>query len=388
MRSGLAVYRKTQKRQVYESLQKTITDPARSLGERLPGIKELARRFDTSPRTVQSALEELEAKGYVEMRHGSGTFIRSQHRPMTMKDTVAVCMETRAHLYADLAAELVNALNERRLVPLTVDMQSPAAEALLTRMVHAEVECFLVHAWMPDFLKVLESAGVHRLKPIISFVGAARARDWPRLYEVRTDYDAGGRSVARHLHAAGHRRVLLLGPPTAQWEWNHPDTGRNANPGVSFIEEWGRLGGELETMVSESAHGREGQRSEPAASDVPDAIRNAGGVRSVPFLLNEDRFVAALKAPNAPTAVFGIMDLQAWNAQQIIRARLPEREGEIEIVGYYDTPWSRAGSPPLSTVSLELPKMVEAAMAMLETLRAGGEPEEKTVVVTPRLVLR
>jgi GntR family transcriptional repressor for pyruvate dehydrogenase complex len=45
------------------------------LGERLPTIMEMARRFDVGHPTVREALKKLETIGMVEIRHGSGVYV-------------------------------------------------------------------------------------------------------------------------------------------------------------------------------------------------------------------------------------------------------------------------------------------------------------------------
>jgi DNA-binding LacI/PurR family transcriptional regulator len=60
----------------------------------------------------------------------------------------------------------------------------------------------------------------------------------------------------------------------------------------------------------------------------------------------------------------------------------------VEVVGYYDTPWSRAGNPPFSTVSLDLPRVVSETMRIMEQVETGGEPDPAEVKVAPRLVVR
>ncbi|HKW89630.1 MAG TPA: GntR family transcriptional regulator [Candidatus Acidoferrales bacterium] len=44
-------------------------------GERLPSTRELARRFRLHANTVSAGYRELEAQGWVELRHGSGVFV-------------------------------------------------------------------------------------------------------------------------------------------------------------------------------------------------------------------------------------------------------------------------------------------------------------------------
>ncbi len=45
-------------------------------GEALPSVRELARRLRVNPATVAQAYKELAAEGFVETRHGAGTFVK------------------------------------------------------------------------------------------------------------------------------------------------------------------------------------------------------------------------------------------------------------------------------------------------------------------------
>jgi GntR family transcriptional regulator len=45
-------------------------------GEALPSVRSLAQRIRVNPATVVQAYRELELDGFVEMRHGAGTFVR------------------------------------------------------------------------------------------------------------------------------------------------------------------------------------------------------------------------------------------------------------------------------------------------------------------------
>ncbi|HEV2763143.1 MAG TPA: GntR family transcriptional regulator [Pyrinomonadaceae bacterium] len=46
-------------------------------GERLPSTRELARRFRIHPNTVSAAYRELERRGWLELRKGSGVYVRA-----------------------------------------------------------------------------------------------------------------------------------------------------------------------------------------------------------------------------------------------------------------------------------------------------------------------
>ncbi|HEX4681247.1 MAG TPA: FadR/GntR family transcriptional regulator [Gemmatimonadaceae bacterium] len=57
------------------------------LGERLPTIMEMARRFGVGHPTVREALKKLEAVGAIEIRHGSGVYVtRTQDVLMVASD--------------------------------------------------------------------------------------------------------------------------------------------------------------------------------------------------------------------------------------------------------------------------------------------------------------
>jgi GntR family transcriptional regulator len=45
-------------------------------GDALPSVRQLAGRLRVNPATVVQAYRALEAEGFVEMRQGSGTFVR------------------------------------------------------------------------------------------------------------------------------------------------------------------------------------------------------------------------------------------------------------------------------------------------------------------------
>src|SRR5437868_3938340 len=45
-------------------------------GERLPSTRELARRFRIHPNTVSAAYRDLERAGWLEVRKGSGVYVR------------------------------------------------------------------------------------------------------------------------------------------------------------------------------------------------------------------------------------------------------------------------------------------------------------------------
>lgn len=61
---------------VIESLRRDITSARLPLGSRLPNERELAAHYGVSQPTVREAVRALDAMGLVQVRHGSGVFVR------------------------------------------------------------------------------------------------------------------------------------------------------------------------------------------------------------------------------------------------------------------------------------------------------------------------
>jgi len=49
-------------------------------GEKLPSVRELARRYKIHSNTVSAAYRDVETRGWLEARKGSGVYVRDQHR--------------------------------------------------------------------------------------------------------------------------------------------------------------------------------------------------------------------------------------------------------------------------------------------------------------------
>lgn len=82
MRAGRHVKRSFEpvlKQSLSDRLAREIRDSIQSgkyqLGDRLPPIMEMAKRFEVGQPTIREALKKLEAIGVVQIRHGTGVFV-------------------------------------------------------------------------------------------------------------------------------------------------------------------------------------------------------------------------------------------------------------------------------------------------------------------------
>jgi DNA-binding transcriptional regulator YhcF (GntR family) len=84
-------------------------------GQRLPSTRDLSRRFGIHANTASAAYRELETQGWVQLRHGSGVFVRT-----TRPETSFSLEMSIDQMIADLAAKArklgaSDALLKRRL---------------------------------------------------------------------------------------------------------------------------------------------------------------------------------------------------------------------------------------------------------------------------------
>jgi len=57
-------------------------------GEALPSVRELAKRLRVNPATVAQAYRDLASEGFVETRHGAGTFVKEVSSGRKAKEKV------------------------------------------------------------------------------------------------------------------------------------------------------------------------------------------------------------------------------------------------------------------------------------------------------------
>src|SRR5687768_10503071 len=62
--------------QLVERLKHSIATGAIKAGEQLPSVRKMAEDLVINPNTVVRAYRDLEAEGIVDLRHGSGVFVR------------------------------------------------------------------------------------------------------------------------------------------------------------------------------------------------------------------------------------------------------------------------------------------------------------------------
>jgi GntR family transcriptional repressor for pyruvate dehydrogenase complex len=75
-----------------------MRDEQLQAGDRLPSVRELSDRFGVAVPTLREAIRRLEAFGVIEVRHGSGIFVRSAHPPLMMANPHANAIDSQVIL--------------------------------------------------------------------------------------------------------------------------------------------------------------------------------------------------------------------------------------------------------------------------------------------------
>lgn len=108
LRAGLSEY-------LIQQILALIRDEGMRPGDRLPSVKSLAERFSVAAPTLREALRRLQASGVVEIKHGSGVYVRNDQERVFLANPNRTEIEAQTMLYL-LDARL---LIEPRLAELT-----------------------------------------------------------------------------------------------------------------------------------------------------------------------------------------------------------------------------------------------------------------------------
>ena len=212
---------------VFEQIRTLITSGQLHPGDRLPPERELTGLLEVSRSSVREAILKLECLGFVQQRHGEGTFVRSvTETPLTdflqdlikQDDFIDDLMEIRAVLETwGASAAAANALPE----------EIDAMEACLEDMRRARSANHISHELNVRLHFLISSASrnrflVHIMNTISTWIEGVTRRVYTGPSDDRTVYDrlldqhaaivaairAGDRPAARRAMAQDRKSVV------------------------------------------------------------------------------------------------------------------------------------------------------------------------------------
>jgi GntR family transcriptional regulator / MocR family aminotransferase len=160
-------------------LRKAILDGALAPGGALPASRRLAEDAGLSRNTVEAVYDQLESEGFIERRHGSGSFVSADlpERELTPVRGPAAPAEPPRTARLSRRGELMTALYRRTEPPVgrTFPPTVPALD-LFPRQLWARLLARAARAPGPDHLAAGDRAGFRPLREAIAgYVGSTRA---------------------------------------------------------------------------------------------------------------------------------------------------------------------------------------------------------------------
>ncbi|MBU2667591.1 LacI family transcriptional regulator [Actinoplanes bogorensis] len=196
-------------------------------------------------------------------------------------------------------------------------------------------------------ITVAELGALAARLPVVAMMRNVRRRD---IDVVRTDDARGLHLAVDHLVALGHRRIA------------HVDGGR-------WLASAERRQGYRDAM---KRHGLEAY-----GKIVSGGFGEEDGARAARVLLDDP-----------PTAVTVFNDLSATGLLDVLRRHGISVPGDLSVVGYDDSSFSRLAHIDLTTVAQDIETMATLAVARAVERIDGAPVVHREVVIPPRLVVR
>lgn len=346
-------------RKIHEEIAAGIYAP----GDKIPSERELEQNFRVSRATINRALTQLHARGLVERRRGSGTFVveappKLAEPSMTRRlvKYIASGAKVRGDVYVSSGHEgMCNELNKH-------------GKDLVTRFYYSE----------QDYLAELQSLTDPAFAAALIWHSASRKGDrllWRLLKKgirfvlldsysaefdcdyVVTDNVNGSQQMVRYLVSQGHRNIVYVTKRTA---------------GLSSLES--RQVGFVQEMIANGL-----PLTHESVCTFDD--RDEGDL---------ERVVDSILARNPrPTAIFVANDLHAFDVYYILKKRGLRVPQDISLAGFDDIDRSKHFEVPLTTIAQNFYEMGRAAAAIAEKLQHETERELfYQLSLKPSLVVR
>ena len=327
-----------------------------SIGDRIPTHTELMSQLSASERTVLRALDELQRKGRVVRRHGSGTFVASRSlssqtvdKEITVKAIVAIAKPDQS--FFDHAIEL--------LYGHARDTDHNLFCCLITN--DGEQESIVAGIGAADGYIVFNQRYAGLAERIydqgrrVVLVGTPYTDVLPRVPYVCGDQERGGYLAANHLIELGHRRLAFIASAddysrTLRWT------------GIQLAIEKANKAGESVDLKFISVETVGNWAADPAAARE---------------YFNQQDY---------PTGVLAWNDREAAAFLSVLHKIGLNVPNDISLVGYDAMPESPGVSPHLTTVDGGTHEQLIAAVRILT--RTNPPPANYTVIAIPTLIVK
>jgi GntR family transcriptional regulator len=329
-------------------------------GDQLPTIIEMRKRFGVSVNTVRTALLILQAEGLVELRQGSGCFVREPRRAtrhVALLSDYNLLSSKGSHFHRELFAAIRNRLKERDLpsrfyIGTQDDSQTPTRfsctelldDLALDRIAGVIAVATLVY---PEWVDACRKCGA----PIVSEDTNPSLRAIASTVEI--DDSAVIEEGVRILTSQGRRRIALLA-------W-----GATSRPGATVLHFRSALG------AAGIAYHPEWVRGE-----IPPAVPGAGWEQF------REIWAGRAERPDGLVATDDMLFDDARKAIQEMGIRVPD---QLAIVTHANRNSNVAYPFPVTRLEFDPEEFAAVMVDQLAQRLAGSTPEQPHIRLPYRI---
>ncbi|MBN2640814.1 MAG: GntR family transcriptional regulator [Victivallales bacterium] len=335
---------------ISESIKAKINSGVYPVGERLPSCRELSTLYNATLVTVSNAMQQLEKEGYVRKTQRRGMFAA---KPLdiparTNWRNVGLAMHHRGDLVQNVSEGMVKRLESRGIYTLPLQPLLPeryvamaTKEECIKRYIADGIDSLVMDGSrdMPFSLLLKYHESFRQMNFIMNYEAEI---DIPGANVIIFDAELAGRMAAEYLLKAGRENFLL----------------------ISFDD----LPEDI--RISNAAQSPENCRRAQFMKGMQSALHDAG--------IPEDRLALDIQEPNEDEnkrierycrflknnpnpGIFALGDFRCLNVYKAAAelGKIPGRD--FSILGLYNTHWTQALSPTLSSISIEEDRIVSIA---------------------------
>lgn len=222
-------------RGVMDKMEQMINDGEYPSGGRLPPERELAERFGVSRPTVREAIIALEALGRVEVKTGSGVYVKDAKKGSNGIDlsiSPFELTEARALIEGEAAALAATMITDEQLVELEKALQEMADESvdgeLVSELADEKFHHIICSATQNGMLTSVidelwyvrdNSPAIRKAhQAVCETDGQVRVREHQDIYDALKRRDAGAARKAMHAHFSRLLNKLIAATESEQIE--------------------------------------------------------------------------------------------------------------------------------------------------------------------------
>lgn len=333
---------------ISESIKGKIDSGEFAVGERLPSCRELSERYHATLVTVSNAMRQLEKEGYVSKTQRRGMFAT---RPSTKRvepswRSIGLAMHQRGDLFQNVAEGLVKLLERRGIYTLPLEPQLPdrhvplaTKEECLKRYIADGIDSLVMNGSrdmpFPLLLKYHES--FRQLNFIINYESGI---DIPGANVIISDAGLTGRQAAEYLLKAGRENFLLISCEDLPEDICKTNAAQHKH--------------------CRAAHIRAGMLAVLRDAGIPEQRLTVNKEDPHKNERTKIEYYAHFLKNNPNAGIFAMNDFRCMNVYKAA-AELGVTPGrDFSLLGQYNTPWTQALSPALSSISIDEDRIVRA----------------------------